>query len=141
MDSLVCANCSDVSPTMNSSTTDGLPLFIYGISDIGCRTATMVCAPPMTNLYGTASVIADGRSFASGIGIAAVQLTCNANATWQINYAPQSYVYDNISCIIAPTSDQSGNVHIVQLKLCCSMRNVRRHQTDDDKQRNVDDCL
>jgi hypothetical protein len=99
---LYCGNCSDVSTTLindnNVGYSDGLSLFVYGIDDAGCRTATMVCSAAMTNLDKLTSIVADSHVYSSGTGVASVQLTCNSNGTWLINNSPQPVSFKNINC-------------------------------------------
>lgn len=95
-----CAQCSFIAPstTSNSTVSNGLSAFRYAFDDIGCKTAVMLCSSTLSNLSRQVSIIADDRSYSTGIGVASVMLTCNANRTWQINYEPQSYVFESISC-------------------------------------------
>jgi hypothetical protein len=106
LDILECTTCSNVSPMMNGMS-DGMSAFLYASSSTGCRLAVMFCVPPMINLDSQVSIIADGQSYSTGIGVASVLLTCDANSTWQINDVPKSVTFNSISCLYTTLSIES----------------------------------
>jgi hypothetical protein len=93
-----------VSPSLIGSIppiADGMSMFIYGHSETGCRTMTMICTATISNLDSLVIIAADTYTISSGIGVAAFQFQCSANASWQIDYEQESFFFEYFFCFYA----------------------------------------